>query len=283
MSLATELVAGGFAGAVGIMATQPLDTIRIRLQSTSCALGRVQPYAGIADCAKSMLQHEGIRGLWKGYASPTFTVGGMNAVQFLTFEAVLRYLRDPTKDPNEQDLRRIFLAGCVAGTHCAMINGPTELVKCLAQTNLTNKGTLMEEVHIARQLVREHGLFGARGPWRGLMTTILRDTPSTGLYFLVYESITRKLGKSNASSFVAGGCAGASAWACVYPIDVIKTRWTTAAVGVYSSPLHCLRTTMQQGGWRAFLSGFGATMARAWPQHAVVFCTYEGIKSSLNA
>ena len=136
MSLATELVAGGFAGAVGIMATQPLDTIRhstlwekflvagvreanifkqksetkrkqnithkqcfvkilgcfffntcfcfkkkrftkhqqhqktdplplgqpasgIRLQSTSCALGRVQPYAGIADCAKSMLQHEG--------------------------------------------------------------------------------------------------------------------------------------------------------------------------------------------------------------------------------
>ncbi len=28
MSLATELVAGGFAGAVGIMATQPLDTIR---------------------------------------------------------------------------------------------------------------------------------------------------------------------------------------------------------------------------------------------------------------
>ena len=28
------------------------------------------------------------------------------------------------------------------------------------------------------------------------------------LYFLVYEIITRKLGKSNASSFVAGGCAG---------------------------------------------------------------------------
>lgn len=28
MSLATELVAGGFAGAVGIMATQPMDTIR---------------------------------------------------------------------------------------------------------------------------------------------------------------------------------------------------------------------------------------------------------------
>eukprot|EP00435_Cladocopium_sp_Y103_P058734 s179_g20.t1 len=266
MSLATELVAGGFAGAVGIMATQPLDTIRIRLQSTTAVLGRDRAYVGIMDCAKSMLRHEGVRGLWKGYASPTFTVGGMNAMLFLTYEATIRYLRDPAKDPNEEpDLRSVFLAGCVAGTGSSFINTPTELVKCLAQTNLKNKGTLMEEWHL--------GKFGI---------TIIRDTPSQGLYFLLYESITRTFGKSELSTFLAGGISGAAAWASTYPIDVIKTRWTTSACGVYGGLTDCLVKTMQQGGWRVFLNGFGATMARALPQHAVVFSTYELIKSTLN-
>lgn len=282
MSLATELVAGGFAGAVGIMATQPLDTIRIRLQSTTAVLGR-DSYGGIMDCAKSMLRHEGVRGLWKGYASPTFTVGAMNAMLFLTYEATIRYLRDPAKDPNEDpDLRSVFLAGCVAGSGSSFINTPTELVKCLAQTNLKNKGTLMEEWQIARRLVREHGFFGTRGPWRGIEITIIRDTPSQGLYFLLYESITRTFGKSEFSTFLAGGISGAAAWASTYPIDVIKTRWTTSACGVYGGLTDCLVTTMQQGGWRVFLNGFGATMARALPQHAVVFSTYELIKSTLN-
>ena len=97
MSLATELLAGGFAGAVGIMATQPMDTIRIRLQSSSHALGRA-PYKGILDCFKSMLHSEGVRGLWKGYASPTFTVSGMNAILFLTYEASIRSVRGNSKE-----------------------------------------------------------------------------------------------------------------------------------------------------------------------------------------
>ncbi|CAK9093885.1 Mitochondrial magnesium exporter 1 [Durusdinium trenchii] len=165
MSLATELVAGGLAGAVGIMATQPMDTIRIRLQSTSHALGRA-PYAGIIDCCRSVLKTEGLRGLWKGYASPTFTVGGMNAILFLTYEATSRFLRDPSK--KEDSLQTVFLAGCVAGSGSALINGPTELVKVLAQTNLKNKGTLSEEWHIAKTLVQEHGVLHPRGPLRGL-------------------------------------------------------------------------------------------------------------------
>eukprot|EP00913_Durusdinium_trenchii_P009601 g9021.t1 len=145
-----------------------------------------------------------------------------NAILFLTYEATSRFLRDPSK--KEDSLQTVFLAGCVAGSGSALINGPTE--------------------HIAKTLVQEHGVLHPRGPLRGLGTTIIRDTPSVGLYFVVYELLTRQLGK------------GASAWACVYPIDVIKTRWTTAQAGVYSSVLQCFRTTTKQGGWGALLSGF---------------------------
>ena len=43
-----------------------------------------------------------------------------------------------------------------------MINGPTELVKCLAQTNLKNKGTLMEEVYLSwKKMMKQTGKNGS--------------------------------------------------------------------------------------------------------------------------
>ncbi|CAE7317075.1 BOU [Symbiodinium natans] len=223
----------------------------------------------------------GLRGLYKGYASPTLTVGVMNAVLFFSYELASKQLRDPSaEDGASLSLPRTFAAGSTAGAASALITAPTELVKCIAQTNLKNKGTMREEWQIFRAMVRDHGWLGAHGPCRGLGITILRDTPSYGLYFTIFEAMTRIMGKSDVVSFVAGGCAGAAAWGCIYPIDVIKTRWSTDPAGTYSSLLHCLRTTVRDD-WRVLFNGFAAAMARAWPQHAVVFFTYELVKGSL--
>ena len=58
--------------------------------------------------------------------------------------------------------RSVFLAGCVAGSGSSFINTPTELVKCLAQTNLKNKGTLMEEWHLVEKLEVVLGMKGMK-------------------------------------------------------------------------------------------------------------------------
>ena len=60
----TEIISGGVAGAVGIVATQPMDTIRIRLQTSSAAQGKA--YTGIIQCGLETLSTEGVRGLYKG-------------------------------------------------------------------------------------------------------------------------------------------------------------------------------------------------------------------------
>ena len=75
-----ELVAGGIAGAMGILLTQPMDTIRIRLQDPKLS------YGGIGGCAVDTVRAEGIRGLFKGVGSPMLTVGIMNALLFFTYE-----------------------------------------------------------------------------------------------------------------------------------------------------------------------------------------------------
>lgn len=281
MSLAAELISGGVAGAAGILATQPLDTIRIRLQCSVEASGR--PRAGILECARACLRNEGARGLYKGVASPTLTVGGMSALLFFSYESASRAIRRASaqREGNELSLGQVFLAGASSGVATAFITSPTELVKCHAQINTTSKGYASEELAIFRTLLRKHGFFSAHGPWRGLLLTIARDSPSFGLYFVMYEGISRHFGKSDFVSFAAGGCAGAAAYASVYPLDVLKTRWQTAEVSTYRSLAHCVESTVRTDGRGAFFRGFLATMLRAWPQNGVVFVTYETMKRAL--
>lgn len=283
MSLPAELVAGGVAGAVGILATQPMDTVRIRLQSSPSRLGISRPYSGLFDCFSSAMRGEGIRGLYKGVASPTLTVGVMNAVLFFSYEYSTNLVRtySHTERGEQLSIPQVALAGSMAGFASAFITAPTELVKCIAQTNLTNEGRIHEEWQIFRNMVRDHGWLGAHGPCRGLGATVCRETPSFAVYFTTYEAATRRYGKSELVSFVAGGFAGTLGWTIIYPLDVIKTRWQTSLPGTYKSFRHCFQTSVAQEGWKMLFNGYGATMARAWPQNGVIFLTYELIKGIL--
>lgn len=275
MSVAAELSAGGIAGASAILVTQPMDTIRIRMQSSK--------YTGVVDCARAAIRNEGIRGLYKGIASPCITVGFMNAFLFFSYESTGKAVRVWSgASPNSQlTLPQVFCAASCAGFGTAFVTGPTELVKCLAQTNLNNKGHIREEWIILKSLVQGKGLFSPYGPTRGLAMTIVRDSPSYGLYFVVYEAGTRYFGKSDRSSFAFGGLAGVVAWSVIYPLDVLKTRWQIGQPGKFTSLRHCFREVRAEDGWRTFVRGFNATMLRAVPQNGVVFVVYEYVKSML--
>ena len=69
MSLETlkDLVAGTLGGCASIIAGQPLDTVKTRLQSQQ--VGR-ELYRGTWDCAKQMLVKEGPRSYFKGMLYP---------------------------------------------------------------------------------------------------------------------------------------------------------------------------------------------------------------------
>ena len=47
---------------------------------------------------------------------------------------------------------------------------------------------------------------------------VCRPRTSFGLYFVVYETITRRFGKSDTVSFYAGGFSGVAAWVRTYSL-----------------------------------------------------------------
>ena len=76
---------------------------------------------------------------------------------------------------------------------------------------------------------RKHGI---RGLFKGGVSTILRETPSYGVYFATYEFLCNSLTREDQTKddlswlqlLAAGGMSGIAGWISIYPIDVIKTR-----------------------------------------------------------
>ncbi|KAH8556904.1 mitochondrial carrier domain-containing protein [Umbelopsis sp. PMI_123] len=182
---------------------------------------------------KNLVQMEGISSLFKGVLSPIVGLAGLNAILFVSYGNILRFLERNNRyssDPNHfggpgPTLTQVFLAGCGAGFACFLLSAPTDLVKIQAQMH---KGS-RTSIQVAKDIFRRGGIPGF---FQGGMITIIRDAPSYGVYFAVYEGLKRSLkvenggisGENAWKLLLAGGFAGTISWGCIYPLDVIKSR-----------------------------------------------------------
>ena len=106
--------------------------------------------------------------------------------------------------------------------------------------------------------------------------------PTVGAYFYLYEALRRAMVPEGgiggpAEHLVAGGVAGALAWACIYPIDVVKTRVQAqdSSAGRRKGLLGCSRAIWREAGVKGFTRGLGSCLARAFALNSVIFVVYE--------
>ncbi|ORX57640.1 mitochondrial carrier [Hesseltinella vesiculosa] len=148
---------------------------------------------------------------------------GKPFIEWSRLKGLLRALHPGDDAPS---LMQVYLAGCGGGIASFFLSTPTELIKIKAQVSRSNKSVW----DVSRQIYRQHGLGGF---YQGGWITLIRDTPSYGIYFWVYEGMKRALqvqdyedsGTQQAwKLLLAGGLAGTISWSSIYPIDVIKSR-----------------------------------------------------------
>jgi len=280
-----NFLAGGAGGVALVITGQPLDTIKVRLQT--------QPsppiYSGTLDCAKKTIAKEGFKGLYKGMTTPLVGITPIYAICFFGY-GVGQKLQ--TKDPNVAlTLPQIFNAGMVAGVFTTVIMAPGERIKCLLQIQAGGDPSTHKyagPVDCAKQLYREEGLF--RGVYRGTMATLLRDVPASGMYFMGYEIILRQLSPDAESrsqlnplkTIAAGGTAGMLNWVVAIAPDTLKSRYQTAPPGTYSGVGHVFKTMVREEGMSALFKGLSPVMLRAFPANAACFLGYETAMKFLN-
>lgn len=216
-------------------------------------------------------------GLYKGIGSPMMGLTFINAIVFGVQGNAMRHLGHDT--PLNQ-----FLAGAAAGAIQCVICCPMELAKTRMQMQGTGEKKSKKKMYKNSLdcLVRIYNKEGFRGINRGMVTTLLRETPGFGVYFLAYDVLTRSLGCEPEDPYMipkllfAGGMSGIASWLSTYPVDVIKSRLQADGLGgvnKYTSIMDCVRQSLQKEGWRVFTRGLTSTLLRAFPVNATTFAT----------
>lgn len=260
--MALDFVAGCLGGCAGVIVGHPFDTIKVRLQTQD---GSSPKYKGSIDCFKSILKTEKMSGLYRGMSSPMAGVALVNAVVFGVYGNAQKRLGDSVWAHGA--------CGALAGAVQSAISSPVELAKTRLQIQGDSGGRALYKgpLDCLRQLVKAEGY---RGAFRGLGSTILRDTPAFGVYFASYEMMVRAGAGGPVSLMAAGGLAGVFSWMASYPLDVIKSRLQVDGMRGprrYNGLWDCAVQSYRQEGLPVFMRGLNSTLLRAFPTNAAIF------------
>eukprot|EP00741_Cyanophora_paradoxa_P009903 tig00000157_g9593.t1 len=176
-------------------------------------------------------------------------------------------------------MRRDMIAGSVAGATVMSVLYPLEVVKTLAQAT----GSKVSVKEVGRRIMAERG---PAGFYAGLGSSLVLMSPTSGLYFVAFEAIKKKLlkvmpEKLQAGAFVGAALAGSIGASVLYvPGEVVRQR---IMVGPERSIGGVVRSIHAAAGVRGFYAGFAATLLRNLPYTTIRNATYGQMQQSIGA
>ncbi|KAF1808510.1 putative mitochondrial carrier protein [Eremomyces bilateralis CBS 781.70] len=279
-----DLSAGAVGGMAQVLLGQPLDIVKVRLQTRP-------EYTGALQCARSVWKNEGPLAFYKGTLTPLVGIGACVSIQFGAFHYARRIfesrnIQNSSRKDGSLSYPQYFLSGAFAGVANSVISGPIEHVRIRLQTQPHGAARLYSgPVDCVRKLSSHGGILG--GLYRGEAVTILREAQAYGFWFLSFEYLMNADAKRNriarediSAPKVAfyGGLAGEALWLSSYPFDVVKSKMQTDGFGDakrYKNMRDCFAQTWRHEGWRGFWKGITPTLVRAMPVSAGTFAVVE--------
>ena len=298
-------VAGGLAGAIVNGLLHPLDTVKSVRQADPARYSR-----RTLGTLQQLVRESGAGVLYRGILPAVIGAATSSSIYFGTYETVKSLL---------MVARARRSAPAATATTAASVGlppmGERSVIHMLAAASgnvassiiFVPKEVLKQRLQAGREAtvwqVWQHQHL--RGLYWGYRATLLRNVPTTVLNFVFYEELKIRLvqlrrlwrahrGGPPAASLepvtphavellLAGSIAGALSSALTTPLDVIKTKFSTATSARVSSlsVLGMLRHVLQQEGPAGLFRGVGARTFWAGAFSAIGFGTYEFCKSLL--
>jgi hypothetical protein len=251
VGFAKDLIAGTAGGTAGIVAGQPADTVKVRVQS---AAGAVQPTLGVAS---RMLRHEGPASFFRGMLAPLVANAPINAIIFSVYGGIVRRVRAKTgRDPT---LVEQLMAGAAGGAAQSIVACPSELVKIQQQiaADTTGGGS-------------------SRGSKSERRAAVSKPNPAAN----TQTTPTRSLHSGRAGAAAAVGCQRRTATLSAAAAAASTTTATiTATAPRQPSSWSLISTRVRQAGvLRGAFQGWNATLLRDVPAFGTYFFTYEWFK-----
>jgi len=270
-------LSGGFGGMCLVFVGHPLDTVKVKLQTSN-------EFTGMLDCFKKTIAKDGVRGLYAGMAAPLAGIAPIFAVYFWGFEKgkdIARY-SEGVETNAEISTAGIVFAGGFSSLPGSLVMVPGDRIKVILQSQSSNPTGPQYNgpIDAFKGIYREDGV---RGLYRGTALTLLRDTPGSMAYYSAYEIIKRQLPQNSLGIVTAGGLAGMFNWLVAVPADVLKSRYQIAPKGTYPGGLRQVASELiEKEGITSLYKGLGPALARAIPANAACFLGVETSRKFLD-
>lgn len=226
---------------------------------------------------ESIVQHEGVGGLWRGTLPTIIRNVPGTGLYFLTLSEFRKYLLKNSVERNTANL----LAGAVARITIGFAMMPVTVVKARFESDLyryTGVGNAISD------MVKKEGIHSL---FRGFGPTMLRDGPFAGIYLLFYENFKRlstrytHISNEIAANMVSATSAGVMATLITQPFDMVKTRMQLKPQE-YPFLVSSVRQIAASEGITAFFSGMMPRVARKSLSSALAWTIFEEAVRRMN-
>ncbi|XP_017035347.1 mitochondrial ornithine transporter 1 [Drosophila kikkawai] len=286
-----DFLAGSLGGAAQVYVSQPLDTVKVKLQTFP------EAYRGMWDCFVRTYQKDGFaRGLYAGSIPAVFANVAENSVLFAAYGGCQKFVTFLVgkETPSELTTVQNACAGSLAACFSTLTLCPTELIKCKLQA-LREMKHFVEAAHpedmrtpwtLTRYIWRTEGI---RGFYRGLSSTFIREMPGYFFFFGSYEGTRELLRREDQTkdeigpvrTMIAGAIGGVCLWTSTFPADVIKSR--IQVKNLNDSMFTVGADIVRREGVLALYRGLLPSVLRTIPATATLFVTYEYTKRAMSA
>ncbi|OBZ69577.1 Succinate/fumarate mitochondrial transporter [Grifola frondosa] len=296
VGFATQLIAGGTAGAMEALCCQPLDTIKVRMQLSKSGRAPGTKARGFLATGAMIIRRETPLALYKGLGAVLSGIVPKMAIRFASFERYKSWLAD--KSTGKTAVGNIFIAGLGAGvTEAVFVVTPMEVVKIRLQAQQHSLADPLEAPryrnagHAVYAIVREEG-FSAL--YRGVSLTALRQATNQGANFTAYQELKKFAQRMQPEltdlpsyqHMLIGLISGAMGPFSNAPIDTIKTRLQKAEATPGQSAfqrISAIAADMWRAeGVRSFYKGITPRVLRVAPGQAIVFAVYERVRKIID-
>lgn len=271
---------GAMSGSAAAILLQPLDVLKTRQQGvvTTGSPDLVGPVTtgrvSTREAFRGIIADHGVAGLWRGL-KPTLMRAAIGPGVFFSILDVVQGRRG---DDYAAPKLTVFLEGALARSVAGTLLCPLGVVK--TRYEYTRDVHVPGVGNMLARIAREEGVPGL---FRGLVPTLVRDIPSTGLYLMFYKSVFQPRFRSLAAAadvevsqtivnLAAAGLAAVVATVISQPFDVLRTTLQlNNDLSLYEGAMSVWRTR----GLAGFGQGLGPRLLRRPLNMAITWTLYE--------
>ncbi|KAM4603294.1 mitochondrial adenyl nucleotide antiporter SLC25A23 [Polymixia lowei] len=182
-----RFLAGSLAGAIAQTAIYPMEVLKTRL-----TLRTTGQYSGIADCAKQILQKEGVRAFYKGYIPNLLGIVPYAGIDLAVYETLKNTWLQSNQGLADPGVMVLVGCGAISSTCGQLASYPLALIRTRMQAQASVKGApQLSMMGLFQNIVTQDGVAGL---YRGLSPNLLKVIPAVSISYVVYEYTRKVLG-----------------------------------------------------------------------------------------